>query len=154
MANGRYTLTYYDYGGERSTITIPTAEHDETTLASFDAELDTFKGFLEVLMIDQGTPTEVRAYSTATNKVPSTNPLNQRENKLLVIMETDTTKAPRRLEIPGLDLTKLNPSNRGTVDIGTGPGSDLAGSIEAIYQDPLTGESVTVLEMRHVGRNV
>ncbi len=154
MANGRYTLTYYDYGGERSTITVPTAEHDETTLASFDAELATFKGFLEALMIAPGTPTQVRAYSVATDKAPSANPLNQRETKLLVVMETDTTKAPRRLEIPGLDLTKLNPSNRGTVDIASGPGADLAGSIEAIYKDPSTGESVTVLEMRHVGRNV
>lgn len=153
MAGGRVTFTYYDYGGERSSVTIPTAEHDETTLASFEAEIDTFKGFLEALMIAPGTPTQVRAYSVATDKVPSANPLNQRETKLLAIMETDTTKAPRRLEIPGLDLTKLNPANKGTVDITSGDGQNLANSIEALYQDPLTGESVTVLEMRHVGRN-
>jgi hypothetical protein len=153
MAHGKISLTYYDYGGEPSVVTVPVAEQDETTLAAFDAQVDTFKGFLEALMVSPGTPSQIRAYSVTSEPVDSASALNQRETKLLVVMQTNTSKATRRLEVPGFDLTKLNPSSKGTVDITSGAGADLKNSIESIYQDPLTGEGVEVLEMRHVGRN-
>jgi hypothetical protein len=104
-------------------------------------------------MVSPGTPSQVRAYSVTSEPVDSASALNQRETKLLVVMQTNTSKATRRLEVPGFDLTKLNPSNKGTVDITAGAGADLKNSLEAIYIDPLTGEGITVLEMRHVGRN-
>lgn len=153
MAYGKITLTYFDYGGERSTITVPIAELDETTLVAAEANLDALVAAIEALQIDPGTPVQTRSYSVSDAKTDSSNVLNQREAKLLVVMETNASKAARRIEIPGFDLTKLSASNKGEVDILTGNGATLKSAIEAVYLDPTTGEGVTVKQMRHVGRN-
>ncbi len=154
MAYGKLVLTYYDYGGERSTVTVPTVSSDETTLAATDAAYDTIKSAVEALMVSPGTPVDTRVYSVEDVSADSASALNQRETKLLVIGKTDTSGKIRRIELPGFDLTQLNPTNKGEVDITSGPGQTLKSTLDANWIDPPTGESITVIQMRHVGRNI
>lgn len=155
------TLTYADYGGgpnnraEKATVKI---EGEDLTAQNFDAQMtlaDTLRGAIEAVMIDPSRAREVRGNVVSEdNSAQSTNPLNQREIKWLVRASDDVTGEILRREIPGANLTLLDPDNRGYMDISAGDGAALVAALEAFWRNPRTGNSVTVLDVKMVGRNV
>jgi len=151
---GKLIITYEDYTNEKSTVTVPTDSQDAASLAAFETACDTLKAAFEALMIAPSVFAETRVYSAEVpNEGGSSNPLNQRETKLLISGKTETTGKIRRLEMPGFDLTELSAVNRGEVDITAGVGLALLTALEVVWFDATLNEAIEVTEMRHVGRN-
>lgn len=154
MATGKMISLYHDYQGEPSSVTIPTLAQTGTGLDAHDALLDTAIAAIEALMIDPSKQAETRVYNFDDPKPgDSTNPLNQRECKLLITGRDSVTGKVRKMEIPGFNLTKLSPVDKNIVDITAGDGLAAKNALEAVWVNPDTGNSIDVEEMRHVGRN-
>jgi len=86
-----------------------------------------------------------------SNAIPS-NPFAQREMKWLVSYEDNVTFQRYTKEIPTPDLALLTP-NTDLMDIAAGAGQAWVAAFDA-YQFSPNGNSVTVLSVRLVGRNL
>jgi hypothetical protein len=156
MAEGYMAASFRDYGGEPSTFRIRTAE---VTAANFDAQATLVSNFMTAVEGLQEADVPVgrlqHGNETLDAQSESSTAKAQRETKALVRYEDDTTKKVYRIEIPCVDLAHLDADNRGFFELDDG--GDVAAFVtafEAIALAPQTGNTVTVLSIEHVARDL
>jgi hypothetical protein len=143
------TLSYQDYNGEGSSVTVRTID---LTAANFDATITALNGLrdaVEGVTLASLTKQSIQAIETETGTGLPASQYAQRESKWLVKFQQDDGQFGS-FEIPAADLTLLN-GHTELMDVSGGAGQALVTSIQGnVYGRD--GELVTVLEIQHVGR--
>lgn len=153
----QFYMGYMDYDKEISGVKL---EGATLSAANFDAQVtlwNTLQAAMNVVTL--GSPTR-RAISHGTyyGDVPPTDPTAQRESKWLVTYRDDSSPG-RKLtaELPCADLGPtlglLMPHTK-QADLTVQAWIDFVTAFEAVVKAPITGGDVTVLDIRHVGRNL
>lgn len=143
------SVTFNDYDNEASSVNLRGVD---LTSANFDAQVSLLQDVIDA-MLDVTIATKWKhtlGLSVDGARIKATSPFAQRETKWLVVM-SDANGNPSTLEIPGADLAQLGAADQ--LDITAGNGLVLKNAIEAFHKSN-AGEDVTVLEVRHVGRNI
>jgi len=118
--------------------------------------INTLSSAVAALVIGNADGNEVVYDRNDLAASPAASPLAQRENKWLVTYQGDTSMKLFRLEIPTADLsgTHLLP-NQDEADLADADIAAFVTAFEAIARSPDSQtETVTVMSIRHVGRNV
>lgn len=153
-----YTVTMKDQSGETSTFTCPCPDLEplSTDQSALTTSLNTLKATLEG--ISRGNTQKAGgSWHTRESNQPSVS--GDRELKLLVQLEDQTTFTIHTLEIPIIDQASITwKTNSDEVDLGASPrgGTDFdafATALEAVYVSP-AGNSVVVVGARLIGRNL
>jgi len=155
MAQNSTVLTYLDNTGEKSPVRVYNGPITNLTIAGYV----TAYGALEAAIagITLGTLAQ-RAVNTSTvtvSQTPAADTSAQRERKWLVTYQGDTSLKLFRLELPCADLADghLIP-NTDKADMENAEIAAFVAAFEAIGRSPDSEtETVTVLSIRHVGRN-
>lgn len=155
MAQNTTVLTYLDHSGEKSAVRVYNGPINAGTYAGYVTAYGALEAALQNITL--GTLHQ-RMVNTATTVVSQTLPTvqAQRERKWLVTYEGDTSKKLFHLEIPCADLsgTHLVP-NTDLADMTDSAIIAFVDAFETIARSPDSdSETVTVLRMRHVGRNI
>jgi hypothetical protein len=158
MAQHYTVTTFRDWGGELSGVKVYNGAITGASIAGFLTEYGALKTALQGITLgtlakDQwvGDATEISGSNPAS-------PLAQRETKLLVTYIGDTSQKKYTLTVPTLDLAG-NPPNVGQgdsidLDVSAAMISFIA-AFEQIARTPDNDtETVTVIRLRHVGRNI
>lgn len=153
---GNFSIRYTDYDAEPSTASGACAV---LTAVNFDAQAAAYLSFRDALAaITKGLRV---GYShgldeqTLAAKTAASDPLAQREIKWLV-RYTDGVVDPsktHRMEIPGADLTFLDPNNRGYADLDDADVAAFVSAFEAFVLSP-AGNAVTVDSIQFIGANL
>ena len=151
---GKFTVLLKDYDGESTTTSVNVGE---VTSGSFGTIVT---GVASLRSAIDGVTLGLVAAETISTRTVLANPgqkaenfLAQREAKWLVRGYDDVTFAPVTFEIGTADLSLLG-ENSGLMDVSEGtPGAALVAAIEANVKSN-NGNSVSVIEIAHVGRNI
>lgn len=145
---GKFTMRYTDYDGERSGVTIPIAnDPDPGDISSLIAAL---------AGMTIGTQGEALSYvitrEQEDDKTRPASPFAQRETKWLVSYQDTVNGRAGQFEIPTADLLVL--ADGGKVADPAHPNVvSLIGILETVMESK-DGNPITVVEIRHVGRNI
>jgi len=150
---GMQIIRYNDYDAERSTVSLRSTL---LTAANFDAQIAAALALRDAIAaitlglrvsFDVGNRYETVAPGTQASDVDA-----QRETKWLVRYQDPN--GIYRAEIPCPDRSFLDPNNRGYAQIGdSGPVDAFVSAFEA-YVKGEGDTTVTVLDIKHVGRNI
>jgi hypothetical protein len=153
---GYVALSFRDYKGDPSNFRLRTTT---ITAANFDAQATLVSNFetavagLQVADVPVGRLQH--GNEEIDNQDKSSTPQASRKCKALVRYEDDTTKEVYQTAVPCADLSHLDADNRGYFDLDDG--GDVAAFVtafEALALSPEEGNSVTVLSIQHVARNL
>lgn len=159
MASSTFTLM--DYSREKSSVTIYNGAITAISLPGFLTDFGAVRNAIDA--ITNGTMHKEMwvGDNTILSQIAPTSPAAQRELKWLVQYQGDTSNKLYQITLPTADPTGVDGSGRPRLV----PGSDLANldntqiaafvtAFETIARTPDDDtETVTVLEMRLVGRN-
>jgi hypothetical protein len=153
MAQGRLTLSFWDYDKETSTVTVPSLEIDETTLVAQNALMAAF--FLAVGDMSLGQIyKDVRVFEESqVSGTPPSATAAQRESKWLVRMTEADTYRKLTMEIPCADTALLDADNRGAADPANADVIAFVSALEDLYLSD-RDKAITVDEIIFVGRNL
>jgi len=150
----KVTLTFADFGGEKSSFAVEVDEITGGTFVANDALIDTL--VTEVGKITEGLLVkDTRLYQqTGTGTGEAAVATAQRESKWLLTYEDDITLKRYQREMPCPILTggKLLPGIEGLADLTETDMATFVTAFEAIVNSP-DGNVVSVISLRHVGRN-
>lgn len=151
---GLMVVRYNDFTPERSTCNFPATL---LTAANFDAQLAdalALRDAIAAITLGLRVGFDVmNRYETVSPSLPASSKLAQREAKWLVRFIDAAANGPFRLEIPCPDLDFLNVNNRGYLDLTSTEGAAFKSAFEA-YVVSKEGESVEILDVKHVGANI
>ncbi len=143
------SISFNDHDNEVSTVSLRGVD---LTAANFNAQVSALLAVRDA-MNDVIIGTQYKhsiGNEVVGAKITPSDPFAQRETKWLVVM-SDSLGNPLSLEIPCADLAQIAAGDK--LDINSGNGLALKAAIEAFHRSN-AGNPVTVLEVRHVGRNV
>lgn len=153
--SANFWLTYRDYDGETSTVTINTAVIDgaavdwDTKEAGREAIADAIADITLGIRASEGfTQKNVVSLLKASSQTA------QRELKWVVFYHDTTTLKPYRLELPCADPSKLDPNDRANAEIGDAGVVDAFITAFQTYAVTPDGNSPIVDEITLAGRNV
>lgn len=156
MAEGSAFWSYLDYGGnedgESSTVS---ARVPVLTAANFDAQValrDAVTAALSGVIVGATLKQSSIGNVVTTTSRGASNPQNQRETKWLVRYRDTVTGDKGRFEIPGADLSLLDPDAPGQMKMDEAEAVALVAAIEGYFLSPL-GNAIEVTKIIHVGRN-
>ncbi len=151
----RYVETYADFGGEKSTLSLPIAA---ITSANYDAKM-TLVGALRTAigLLTEGLSVKkvIHVESVGSGSGKATSPTAQRELKWLVSYQDATTLKRLTCEIPAPLLTAafIDTTPEGNAILTATEWVDFIADFEAIVVAPDTDNAVEILAVRLVGRN-
>jgi len=153
-------LNYGDATRESSSMTVYNGAITAISIGGFLTNLAALEDATDAIVLGTRRKTTwVGDDTTVTNAWP-TNPAAQRESKLLVDYQDDTTEKPYQLTIPSIDFSKLVFVPLGGDAVlfsGADANADIVDwvtAFEAIGRAPDNDtHTVTVTGMRYVGRN-
>jgi hypothetical protein len=156
MAQGFATFAFRDYKGDPSSFRVRMAE---VTAANFDAQATLVSNLETAIAAFQVADVPVarlqHGNETIDNQDKSSTPAASRKCKAMIRYEDDTTKEVYRTTIACADLSHLDADNRGYFDMDDGGDvAALVTAFEAAVISPEAGNSVTVLSIQHVGRDL
>lgn len=149
----KLTLSYLDFDSERSSFSVEGVDLTAANLVAQEALIASLVAATG--LITEGTlNTETVVLRTETiSSTPPTLGSAQREGKWLVTYVDDVTDETHQAEIPCPDFDLLVPGS-GLLNTGVGTdGADFVAAFEAFVRGHGTN-TVTVLNVRHVGRNL
>lgn len=148
---GKAIRTYQDYSREKASASI----HLPTLTAGNIAAQTTLITALNTAMdgISLGNPNleTVQSSINELSNSPAGSVHAQRENKWLVSFSDDVSGTPGTMTIPCADLTKLIP-NTDLADLTDTAMAAFVTAFEAVALSS-TGHSVTIIQIKFVGRN-
>lgn len=153
-----YTLT--DATGEKSTVRLYTGEITAVSLPGLLSDLGALESAIAGLTLGVIHKRSWGEETIVSNALPNDNAA-QRESKLLVQYQGDTTEKPYTLTIPTIDFDQLVflPGGGDAVAFTAANGAsqavqDFVAAFEAVARAPDDDtETVTITGMRYVGRN-
>lgn len=151
---GKLLLTYADYGGEKSSFTIPILDY---TAANFDANetlVDALVNAVDALTIGLEVK-QVRSHSSSgTGSGNSSNVNAHRELKFLITFSDDVTGKvyQREMPCPLLNANTILQDIGGNANVGDTLWTDFITAFEAAAESE-DGNAVSFVSARYVGRN-
>lgn len=154
MAAEHYgTFTIQDYSEEKSTFRFNFGAITAVSLPGFLTNFGALRAALGNIILGTIQKEAWVGDSTVLNNTPPASPNAQVELKFLVTYEGDTTKKKFRHEIPTPDTSKVI-AGTDIVDLTDPEVAAYVTAFETIGRSPDNDqETVTVLDMRLVGRN-
>jgi hypothetical protein len=152
----RATISYRDYDGERSSVSFEAAV---LSAANFDSQ-NTLVTALQTAITDVTLGLiQSKNYGVVIDyaNAPANDSAAARESKWLVVYTDDTAPARKlQMEIPCADVNTdaLRQPNSDLADLEHEDWEAFVTAFEAVVLAPYTGGSVTVQEIRLVGRNL
>lgn len=154
MSNGKITLQYNDYDGERSTVNVPCDVLTSTGFTQFEIDVTALRTAISDISLGLAVGYKYgNEYQLLPAGQQSTNPLSQRELKWKVNCEDVVEMKPWHFTIPAPDLTHLDEANRGFADL---TGTDMAAFVtaaETVVKSPY-GNDCHIVSVELVGRNI
>lgn len=147
-------VSVLDYSEESSSTSFSIGAITAVSIAGFLTQFGNWKTALSNIIL--GTVSKDRWVGDATDisNTPPASPTAQIELKWLVTYEADTTKKKFRQELPTADPSKVIPGTD-MADLTDGDVAAYVTAFETVAKSPDNDtESVSVLDMRLVGRNV
>lgn len=162
MASGSYaTLSVRDYGEdldacEYGVFTLPSYQIDAANLATWLTGWGEFKTALEAITAGVLAKENVAIYNTVLSDAIPASPFAQRETKILVTYQGNTSARKFRIELPCPDLTVLTLTGKDKVTLADGGVmAAFVTAFQAIARNPYDdAETVTVIGAKVVGRNI
>lgn len=152
MAQGVTTITYGDFGNEKSAVRI---RGIELTAANFDAQVTAsvaVQDAIAAMTIGQKQRV-VYANDNQISSAAAASALAQREVKWLVSFTDDTNGKKGTLEIPCADLTLLPAGGSELLDLTDTEAAAFVSAFES-YARSADGNTVTVDQIAFVARNL
>lgn len=162
---GRLSFTMLDFDREKSTTGMYTGEVTAVSLPGLLTQVGTLRAAIDAVTLGTVHKESLTVFDTVLSQTAPTDPYAQRESKWLVVYEDVTAffDAPVNaipneafgrlytLEIGTADLSLLA-AGTGLMDSTTDEYGDLKTALEATLRSP-AGGAISVVEIRHVGRN-
>lgn len=149
---GKLNMTYVDYDGEKSTLSVFAPDLTAGNFAAQEALRDAFIASVEAVTIGALRKTTPIVEEVRTGDGPAANDAAQRELKWLV-RGVSSTGFPVSFEIPCAD-TSLLEVNGPRMDPGGAEWAALKADGEAYIRSNRITETVTLIEAVLVGRNI
>lgn len=153
-------LQVRDYGpsaadAEISQLNVPSYQIDAANLATWLTGWGDFKTATDAIILGVLAKETVTIYDTILSGAVPASPFAQRELKMLVTYQGDTTLKKFRVEVPTPDLAALTLAADDSVVLAdAGVMAAWVTAFEAIARNPEDdAETVTVIGARIVGRN-
>lgn len=149
------SFTFLDRGSETSVHTLFMGAITAVSLPGFLTDFGTYKAALAAITL--GTIKKERwvGDDTLLSSVPPVSNLAQRESKFLVSYVGDTSQKTFTLEIPTADLAGITFSAGDEIDLTVAPMPAFVAAFEQLARSPDDNtETVTILTVRHIGRNL
>jgi len=151
---GEFASTRIDYDGETSSFGFRIAEITAANQVAQHALRVALTAGVNGICLGNGIKHVEANVDALLNQDPATDPLAQRENKWLVQFSDDVTGKKYKVELPCADLTKLDPNNRKSAEIGDAAEVDAFVTAFEAYALSQDGNAVTVTGITFVGRNL
>jgi hypothetical protein len=149
------TFTLLDYSNEKSTVTIHNGVITAGTIAGFLTAFGALRTAIDAITIGTVNKEKWVGDDTVLSNTLPTNVFAQRELKALVLYEGDTSQKKFTVEIPTFDPTGRLVAGTDLIDLTQTEVAAFVTAFESIAKSPDDAtETVTILEMRLVGRNV
>jgi hypothetical protein len=158
MATGNFSIALKDKTGETSVMVVPTVDltPDATDQSTVAGMLTSLKAALEGISLGN---VQKFGGSYQTRESNQASASGQRELKLLVQLEDDTTFKIHTVEVPIIDESSITfKSESDEVDLEASPRGGtffdaFATALETAYRSP-AGNTATVFGARLIGRNL
>lgn len=155
-----------DYDSERSNTSFTTGNITAVSIAGALTQFGALRTAIDGIILGTISTETLKVFETKLSNTPPASKQAQRETKWLVVYEDNqaffdppTNAIPNEgykkvftFEIPTADLSLLV-TNTDLMEIGSGAGATFKTAFEAIARSPYGG-TTTILEVRHVGRNL
>lgn len=152
---GAFRLTLQDWSREKSPFRVTTVTPSAATHDAWNTAIDTLKSGLAAITLGTFNNEERSALVDLLNSDPPTDDQAQRERKWLVTYKGDTSEKIFRCEVPTADTAGKMLANSDEADLANADIALFVSAFEALAKSPDNGtESVTVLSIRSVGRNI
>ena len=151
------TVAVLDAGQEKSSHRIYHGALTATSIAGFLIDWGNYKTALDDIVAGTLHKEQLVMDNTVLSNVPPADPSVQRENKLLITYQGNTSLKKFQLEIPCPDFAALTRDSvgDGVVLADGGVMAAWVTAFETIARTPDDDtETVTVLSARYVGRNI
>lgn len=159
------SFTLIDHDKEKTSLAFYTGNVTALSLPGLLTQFGTLRTAIEGITLGNVSQESLKVFDTKLSNTPPASPQAQRETKWLVVYEDNLPffDDPANL-IPNEGYRKVFTFEIGTADlallqtnldlmiIATGAGATFKTAFEAVARSPYGG-TVTVLEVRHVGRN-
>ena len=154
---GQLTFSFIDRSGERASVNAPTPDLGLSNIESYTdggTAFNALEAAINALTLLTPTGNTVTAESAGVAAPTVPTDVNAQRERVLLFFLSDTGGHKTRIGIPGIDLTGI--AQAGTDDVpldATTEVGDMVTAIETYCVDSITGNTVTVYRIRHVGRN-
>jgi len=149
----KVTWGFLDYDSERSSFSVEGVDLTAANLVAQQTLIAALQAAVVAITIGQNSDETVLLSRELISNTPAVNPFAQRETKWLVTYSDDVTGEVHQAEIPTADLSNLT-TNGGFLDTAPGSqGEDFVTAFEAFVRGDGVN-AVTVISVRHVGRNL
>lgn len=154
------TLQIRDYAdaaenAELSPLIVPSYQIDAANLATWLTGWGTLKTATDAIILGVMAAETVNIYNTTLSGALPASQFAQRELKLRVTYQGDTSLRKRRVEVPTPDLASLTLVGKDNISFSTGVMATWVTAFEALARmSDNDAETVTVIGIKVVGRNI
>lgn len=151
-----YRLQYVDWTGEKSPARFVGPAPVQAGFDTWVGQMTALKDAIADIIVGSLSKEERVSYVENVNVINAATADAQRERKWLVTYQGDTSHKLFRLEIPTalVDPTFMI-ANSDKADLASTEMAAFVSAFEAFVRSPDNGtETVTVISIRHVGRNI
>lgn len=150
---GRYSRTYQDYSGEKSTMQVNIVALTAGNIAATLTAVDVFSAAVDAVTLGNPIKETIVAEENQTGSGNAGSAFAQRELKWLVTYKDNTTNDIYTAEIPCPDLALLVPGTD-LMDVSSGSDGETFVTQWQTLVKSRNGNAVTVIQVRAVGRNL
>lgn len=154
---GQTTIIFLDASGERSSVNLNNPDLDISNVETYTSEIATnafadMRAALEAVTLMTIQSATVSAKNSAYANAAPADQNAQRERKLLIKYRDDVTGKTGSMSVPGVNLALVATPGTDVVSLAQPQVAALVAELEANYRSNI-GNTITVYEARHVGRN-
>jgi hypothetical protein len=152
---GKINLSFKDYSDEGSSVAFYTDDITAGNLAAQTALMDALVTAVEGLTLGKIVRETLLAIDTDNGDTPASDVNSQRERKWLLRMVDSVTGDTVTATIPCADLAGGHlATNSDVADMTNADWVSLKSAIDGNYNNPATGNSLTLQSAKKVGRNL
>lgn len=150
---GRAILTFADYDGETSTVSVATDNFSGAGYDALAALIASLWSAIEGVSLGLNVKEQIVSYSLGSGSGLATNPGANREAKWFVRYQDDVTGDIQSVEIPAPNPALKSTTERAYLDLSGTEGAAFVTAFEGVVKSR-AGNAVSVLDAKWVGRNL
>jgi len=153
---GEAQFRYQDFSQEKSVATFGTRQATSANFDTITAEISSLLAALQGITVGNVNTTRFVAQANSVTPGAPASPSAQRELKWLMQLTDDSTGAKIQREVPTADIVTAGLLIAGTdqADLSDAAWVAVKAAIDGIFINPDTGNTVTLVGARLVGRNI